>query len=248
MYAGKAVIYWCYAYLDVIRKYKCILHSALGDCPDFIWYNVCPSIHQLIPWGSVIYPHSHNTKALDNRSFEGYYFGICKNNSLVEWFDPSTQKVKHCQTAKFDKFRTHIGNDKPMPGALAIGGTLLKANDLPTVSINTADHPFFDEPPKHFNIPLPPKGRALSIEVCECDYYLLPYINKSKATFPFHKHLPVSHRHNVWILSINNREPTYAAEVVNIFKSLQLKGKLSTISIYLVPKTCNNTRTRLEEN
>eukprot|EP00957_Ditylum_brightwellii_P082030 6237733-Ditylum_brightwellii.AAC.1 len=36
MDAGKEIIYWCYAYLDVIRKYKRILHSALGDCPDFI--------------------------------------------------------------------------------------------------------------------------------------------------------------------------------------------------------------------
>eukprot|EP00957_Ditylum_brightwellii_P006723 510727-Ditylum_brightwellii.AAC.1 len=135
-----------------------------------------------------------------------------------------------------------------MPGALAIGGTPLKANDLSSVSINTADCPFFVEPSKHFHIPIPPKGRALGIEVGNCDYYLLPYIIKSKSCFPFHKHLPVSHRHNVWILSINNRVPADAADTVNIFKSLQLKDKVSTISIYLVPKTGDNTRTRLEEN
>eukprot|EP00957_Ditylum_brightwellii_P132443 10099434-Ditylum_brightwellii.AAC.1 len=29
-----------------------------------------------------------------------------------------------------------------MPGALAIGGTPLKATDLPSVSTNAADHPF----------------------------------------------------------------------------------------------------------
>eukprot|EP00957_Ditylum_brightwellii_P014247 1072903-Ditylum_brightwellii.AAC.1 len=68
------------------------------------------------------------------------------------------------------------------------------------------------------------------------------------AKHPSPKHLPVSHRHNVWILSINNREPADAADTVNIFKSLQLKGKVSTISIYLVPETGDNTRTRLEEN
>eukprot|EP00957_Ditylum_brightwellii_P148197 11283893-Ditylum_brightwellii.AAC.1 len=49
MDAGKETTYWCYVYLDVIRKYICILHSTLGDCPDFIWYNIQPSIHQLIP-------------------------------------------------------------------------------------------------------------------------------------------------------------------------------------------------------
>ena len=120
MDAGREIIYWCYAYLDVIKKYNCILHSALDDCPDFIWYNVHPSIHQIIPWGSVIYPHACNPKVLDNRSYEGYYFGICNNDALVEWFESVTKKVKHCQTAKFDEFRTNIGNDKPMPGALAI--------------------------------------------------------------------------------------------------------------------------------
>eukprot|EP00957_Ditylum_brightwellii_P004927 375625-Ditylum_brightwellii.AAC.1 len=107
MDAGKETTYWYYAYIDAIRKYNCILHSSLGNCPDFIWYNITPSIHQLIPWGSVIYPCLHNSKALDKRLFEGYYFGTCNNNSLVEWFDPDTWKVKHCQTAKFDEFCIH---------------------------------------------------------------------------------------------------------------------------------------------
>ena len=66
MDADKAVIFWCYAYLDYIKKYNCTLHSAIGDCPDYIWYNTRPSIHQLIPWGSVIYPLAHNPKALEN--------------------------------------------------------------------------------------------------------------------------------------------------------------------------------------
>eukprot|EP00957_Ditylum_brightwellii_P159676 12153819-Ditylum_brightwellii.AAC.1 len=68
-----------------------------------------------------------------------------------------------------------------MPGTLAIGGKPLKANDMPSVSINTTNHPFLDEPPKHFHIPISPKDRALGIEVGNCDYYLLPYIIKSKA-------------------------------------------------------------------
>eukprot|EP00957_Ditylum_brightwellii_P078776 5990065-Ditylum_brightwellii.AAC.1 len=124
-----------------------------------------------------------------------------------------------------------------MPGALAIGGTPLKSTNLPSVSINKAYHPFFVKPPKHFHIPIPPKGTAVGIEVGNCDYYLLPYIIKSKTGFPYHKHLPVLHRHNAWILSINNREPADAADTVNIFKSLQIKGKVSTISMYLVPNT-----------
>eukprot|EP00957_Ditylum_brightwellii_P182181 13880098-Ditylum_brightwellii.AAC.2 len=185
MDAGKAVTYWCYAYLDMIRKYNCILHSAVGDCPDFIWYNVCPSIHQLIPLCSVIYPHLHNSKTLDNRSSEGYYLSICSNNSLEEWFNPSTQKVKHHQTAKFDEFRTHIGNDKLMPGALAIGGTLLKAKDLPTVSINEADHPFFDELPKHLIFHSHPKAEHMVLKSVNGIITFFPSSTKAKLVFLF---------------------------------------------------------------
>eukprot|EP00957_Ditylum_brightwellii_P095448 7270179-Ditylum_brightwellii.AAC.1 len=59
MDAGREDIYWCYASTDVIRKSNYTLHSAINDCPDFLWYDICPSIHQLIPWGCVIYPHPH---------------------------------------------------------------------------------------------------------------------------------------------------------------------------------------------
>eukprot|EP00957_Ditylum_brightwellii_P117907 8993661-Ditylum_brightwellii.AAC.1 len=84
MDAGKEEVYWCSASTDVIRKYNCTLHSALNDCPDYIWYGICPSIHQLIPWKCVICPYTHDTKALALRHTEGYYFGITNSNSLVE--------------------------------------------------------------------------------------------------------------------------------------------------------------------
>eukprot|EP00957_Ditylum_brightwellii_P082594 6279941-Ditylum_brightwellii.AAC.1 len=58
-------------------------------------------------------------------------------------------------------------NDKPMPGALSIGGTAIKVDDLPLIEINMSDHLFFDNVPVKFTIPLPPKGRALGIEAME---------------------------------------------------------------------------------
>eukprot|EP00957_Ditylum_brightwellii_P004971 378559-Ditylum_brightwellii.AAC.1 len=68
-----------------------------------------------------------------------------------------------------------------MPGSLAMVGTSARTKELPMVSIDTADYPFFDKQSKHFNIPLSPKGRALGIELSECDYYLPPYISRVKA-------------------------------------------------------------------
>eukprot|EP00957_Ditylum_brightwellii_P211080 15365728-Ditylum_brightwellii.AAC.2 len=109
MDAGREEMYLCYASIDVIRKYDCTLYSAINDCPDFIWYDICPSIHQLISCGFAIYPHTHDNKALTLRYTEGYYFGITNSNSLVEWYDPITKIVKHCNTSQLDEYRTHVG-------------------------------------------------------------------------------------------------------------------------------------------
>eukprot|EP00957_Ditylum_brightwellii_P166661 12687597-Ditylum_brightwellii.AAC.1 len=156
--------------------------------------------------------------------------------------------VKHCTTAKYDEFRTHVGNDAPMTGTLAIGVTSLKDKVLPLMELDTADHPFFEEQPKLFTIPIPPKRRALDVEIAECVYYLLPFTCESKQGFPFHKHLLTSHRHNAWILSINNHEPTNSTDAVHIIQSLQIRGKTSNINIYLIPKSPSVPRTHFEEN
>eukprot|EP00957_Ditylum_brightwellii_P146064 11122232-Ditylum_brightwellii.AAC.1 len=103
MDAGKEEKYWCYASTDVIKKYNCTLQSALSDFPDFIWIGNRPSIHQLAPWGCVIYPHTHDTKALSQQHTECYYFDITNSNFLVEWLDPTTNTVKHCNTAQLDE-------------------------------------------------------------------------------------------------------------------------------------------------
>eukprot|EP00957_Ditylum_brightwellii_P052159 3954674-Ditylum_brightwellii.AAC.1 len=70
--------------MDTGREEICTLHSAINDCPDFLWYGIGPSIHQMIPWGCIIYPHTHDNEALALRHTEGYYFGITNINSLAE--------------------------------------------------------------------------------------------------------------------------------------------------------------------
>eukprot|EP00957_Ditylum_brightwellii_P075441 5733627-Ditylum_brightwellii.AAC.1 len=99
MDAGKEEIYWPFASTDFIRKHNYTLHSVLNNCSDYIWYGIHPSTDQLILWGCVIYPHTHDIKAPALRSTEGYYFGITNSNSLVEWYGPINKTAKHCNTA-----------------------------------------------------------------------------------------------------------------------------------------------------
>eukprot|EP00957_Ditylum_brightwellii_P019161 1444306-Ditylum_brightwellii.AAC.1 len=123
-----------------------------------------------------------------------------------------------------------------MPGALAIGGKSVATSNLPSLTINTSDHPYFNEPPNLFQVPLPQKGCALGLEISECDYCLLSFINKSKARFPFHKHIPSNYRNNLWILSINNIEPTSAENAIHIIGSCQHKKDNFTINIFLAKR------------
>eukprot|EP00957_Ditylum_brightwellii_P046075 3495892-Ditylum_brightwellii.AAC.1 len=57
------------------------------------------------------------------------------------------------------------GDDNPIPGALAIGGKPVATSDLPSLTINTSDHPYFNELPKLFQVLLSQKGHALGLEI-----------------------------------------------------------------------------------
>eukprot|EP00957_Ditylum_brightwellii_P184994 14088102-Ditylum_brightwellii.AAC.1 len=55
-----------------------------------------------------------------------------------------------------------------MPGALAVGGTLLDTKDLVAVQLNSLDHPFFDDTPEIYTVPLPAKGRLPISQASSC--------------------------------------------------------------------------------
>ena len=136
--------------------------------------------------------------------------------------------------AQCDEYFTHVGTDKPMPGALAIGGKPIADKHLPMLTINTSEHSYFTEPPKLVQVPLILKDRSLGLEISECNYYLLPFIIKSKAGFPFHKHISSNYRNISWFLSINSIESKSAENAIFIFRSLQQMKDNFTVNMYLV--------------
>eukprot|EP00957_Ditylum_brightwellii_P147277 11214731-Ditylum_brightwellii.AAC.1 len=133
-----------------------------------------------------------------------------------------------------------------MPGTLAIGSKVVATSNLLSLTINTSDHPYFNEPPKLFQFCLPQKGYALGLEISEHYYYLLSFINKSKAGFPFYKHIPNDYRNNSWILSNNNIEPTSAENTIHVLRSCQHKKDNFTIIIFLVKRGPDPTKTCLD--
>eukprot|EP00957_Ditylum_brightwellii_P185156 14099840-Ditylum_brightwellii.AAC.1 len=65
-----------------------------------------------------------------------------------------------------------------MSSALSFGGKPVATSNLQSLTINTSEHFYFNEPPELFQVPLSRKGHALGLEISECDYYLLPFIKK----------------------------------------------------------------------
>eukprot|EP00957_Ditylum_brightwellii_P137755 10501618-Ditylum_brightwellii.AAC.1 len=57
-----------------------------------------------------------------------------------------------------------MGDDNPMPGGVTIGGKPVATSNLPSLTINTSYHPYFNELPKLFQVPLPQKGCTLGLE------------------------------------------------------------------------------------
>eukprot|EP00957_Ditylum_brightwellii_P145100 11051351-Ditylum_brightwellii.AAC.1 len=81
---AKDVSFWCHAYIDVVKKYNCTIHSATTDCLEYSWSGICFSSHQLISWDCGIYPHTHHPKTLEHRHDEGNYMGITNSNYLIK--------------------------------------------------------------------------------------------------------------------------------------------------------------------
>eukprot|EP00957_Ditylum_brightwellii_P039113 2957226-Ditylum_brightwellii.AAC.1 len=60
-----------------------------------------------------------------------------------------------------------MGDDNLMPDALSIGGKPVATSNLASFTINTSGHPYFNEPPKLFQVSLPQKGCALGLEISD---------------------------------------------------------------------------------
>eukprot|EP00957_Ditylum_brightwellii_P172350 13120744-Ditylum_brightwellii.AAC.1 len=68
--------------IGVVKKYNGTVHSVTNEYPEYTWSGIQPPIHHLIPWGCVIYPCTHHSKALKTKYDGDYYMGIT-NRRLV---------------------------------------------------------------------------------------------------------------------------------------------------------------------
>ena len=237
---------WCYALEASVDVYNGLRHSKTKEQPHFQWYNSRTSIHDYRVWGCEIYPRSHNPKKLDDRVEKGYFMGYTTTRSIIKWWDPISNNVYFCTSAKFVEHDYKSPDGSTAPGCLLQQNKRLLRNTIPTISIDISNHPLFDSTPIELSINLPPKGHSLGIELLYCDYNNMSYIYKSLPNQPFWTQLPSTLRHNVWILSIDTKQPITKEQVISDFRSLQTSST-TNIKLILAKRTAP-TRTNYEKN
>jgi hypothetical protein len=86
---------WCFAAEAAADMYRYTYHSALQMSPYKAWYGTKPHINNLRVWGCYVYVRVLDPKKLDHRVTCGHFLGFTKSRLIVQWYNPSTQTVKH---------------------------------------------------------------------------------------------------------------------------------------------------------
>jgi hypothetical protein len=142
---------------------------------------------------------------------------------IVQWYDPSTQTVKHASAVWFDEHNIRLHpTDTLSPGALILAGTEPLLPE-PTTCVDIADYPHLGTTPFTVSLQLPPQGAGLGCFISTNTYHNLPYVSSFTPGTPLSQHFIQHGQHNssFWILSINSKEFMTAPAVINYLMSIQ---------------------------
>ena len=175
--SGLPMKLWCFNAEYQAYIYNSLLHTATNEQPEYYWYGIHRSIHDLHIWGCSIHPITPHPTKLQPRTSKGYFMGITSSQSIIKWWDiASPNKIKYCTSAKFNEYLTYIPNGDLSPGSIIMQGKPMPYKLINMVTIDCQKHPFLNHPPLEVIIKLPPKGRSLGIKCFYCAYHELSYI------------------------------------------------------------------------
>ena len=147
--------------------------------------------------------------------------GYTSSRIIIIWWDPKTEEIKYANEVKFNEY-----SKRTQDGTLSIGENLQQGNkilrsSIPDEFIDVTDHVFIYSPAKFFVITIPPNNVNMGIQLAYCETNNLCYITHSLNNKPFAKQIPALFRHNVWILSLENKNSSSITTVQQVLKSLQ---------------------------
>jgi hypothetical protein len=172
--AGHSPDKWCYAAKTAADIYCLTLHSALGASPYEAWYGIRPRIDNVHVWGCTVYVKTPSPKKSESKAQRGYFMGFTKSRLLIQWFDPTTNEVKHANAVRFDEYNVPLtSTDKPSPGTLLLQNDTPPDIPSPTTEINLSETPHLQSTIFTLSITIPPIGQFLGCHICTCTYHNL---------------------------------------------------------------------------
>ena len=140
--SGLPKILWCYNAEYQVNLYNALLHSATNEQPDYEWFGIRRSIHDIRVWGCEIRPISQSPSKLQSSTQHGYFMGVTNTQAVIKWWDPNhPTTIKYCTSAKFNEFITYLPDGKLSPGSMLMQNTRPDKSYATHNIINLQKHP-----------------------------------------------------------------------------------------------------------
>ena len=134
--------------------------------------------------------------------------------------------------ARFNEYETLDPNGDMSPGSKITQG-MEQDQEMELTTINDIDNPLMKNPIEIVTIKLPPKGKAIGINISRCEYHNLPYISRSTPSSSYYNSVKKHLRHNVWILAIGNNDPISPEQALKDLQNNQVDKRLNEIMLVL---------------
>ena len=93
---------WCFALESMVNTYNARVHSATSEQPDFDFYGIRRSIHDLCIWGCSIEKKNPTTQQTTSQSISGYFMGLTHTKAIIKYWDPThPRQIKYATSASF---------------------------------------------------------------------------------------------------------------------------------------------------
>jgi hypothetical protein len=238
---------WCYTAEHAADVYGVTLHSDLDMSPQEAWYNNKALYCDMHIWGCQVLVPAQNMKKSEDRAEYGLFYGYTRRRALLKQFDDSTKNVKHAHGARLLEIDSLMPITPPGQRLLQLESAYKEGDiELPLVTIIVGDCAHFEMEPFCVQLPLPPVGISINIQLAFDETHHLPYVVQVDEDTAFGRTFPPHFRRNVYILAIGDQYPVMLDDTLADFNSKQSANTITPIDLWLVKRNIN-VRTDLEE-
>jgi hypothetical protein len=166
---------------------------------------------------------------------------------LLSWLDVETDNIKHAHSDRFLEI-DRLRHNHPIGQQLLDLDPASTSCDIecPLLEIDIGDRAHFNTEPIQVTVELPPVSSSLEIKLSFDDAYHLPFLVSTTPTGLLAYSLPPTLCCNICILVIGAHDPVTIPEVLEAFRSRQVRNAVAQVNLWIVKRN-NRPRTDIEE-